>query len=81
MKIWVVNYSDGNGNETLSAFHTMNGVIKYRADLAREWWEYEFNEPVPTDMEDAELGVQYFHQVADLMSTERFHFEQVEVEE
>ena len=57
--IYAAAYSDDNGIY-VRLFHSEEGALRWKQELAKEWWDTQFIEPLPTDKTDQEIADHYF---------------------
>lgn len=57
--IYAAAYSDDNGIY-VRLFKTEEGALRWKQELALEYWDCHFTEPLPTDKTDQEIADHYF---------------------
>lgn len=57
--VYAAAYSDDDDIH-IRVFKTWDGALRWRQEIARDYWDCHFTEPLPTDKTDQEIADHYF---------------------
>ncbi len=57
--IFAAAYTDDD-QTTIRLFHSLAGATRWKEEIAKDWWDCHFTDPLPTDKTDQEIADHYF---------------------